>query len=1104
MTNSAGGVGSEPSLLSSYKVLEGDESVVLELWGISERIAKGVVKDLTGKLLSEVSPVSIFGGDDKSIKGSALLPYLKTTRLSAVLYTQDKEEVAWLASSVDEDAGLLERTFINFEEEKVSIQKLLPEDFLEDIEQKHGSRNSLDELGTELLDQGNQAYQNSSLPDAITWFTKALFVHVLLEDNEVVQACYGSLGSTYHACGERRKAVHCHEKQLKIAKEVGDRVGEGYAYSCLGIAYFSLGIYHRTIQCHEKSLQIAKKTEDQAGKCRAYSCLGIVYDSLGGCLKAIEYYEKGREIAREIGDQEGEACAYGNLGSAYQVLGESQKAIQYHLKCLKIVKETGDRVSEGSTYGNLGIAYHSLGEYRKAIEYHEKHLEITEEVGDRGGEARGYTNLGIACRSLGNYQKAIQHLEKGLGVAKEIEELATQGLAYSNLANVYYSLGDFRRSIEYHEKALQFAKEIGNRMGEETALSGLGNAYGSLGEYRKAIKYHEGHLQVAKDLGDRAGEGGAHGNLGIAYRSLGEYLKAIESHERQLEIASEIGDRAGEAAAYGNIGNVRYSLGDYREAIKSHEKCLQIEKEIGNQADEATTYGNLGNVYHALEDYQLAIEYHERNRKISEEVKDPSSEARANHNLGLSFFKLNNHLRSEEAFIRAISIYSELQAKLGRDEWKISIFEQQSRTYNELQDNYLITGEIEKALEVCERGRARSLFDLCSSRLGLSGEAFNEKKNITLVDIQEVAQRENRSFVYFSSLSGKSLHVWVVKGNALYGKNIELSDIKGTHVKILPFLAEEGSQRSLIADYLPFRIDLSSLGAGTNQLTKEEKLDPNALLSEGLEKLYQTLIAPIDKWLEGESLTIITDASMRDVPFAALYKNGPKGREYLIDKYTVSMAPSVGIFDLLHQLKPAKDGSALVVADPAIVGERLSGAKSEGEALAQKATSPKLLSEEEATVKAVIEAASDASILHFACHGSADARINRDSVFEGALCLTDGKGGKEMLYADEIQKLNLKADLVFLSACQTGKGALRREGVIGLSRAFLGAGVPSVIATHWGISDHTTQEIVQDFYTNFLESKMSKAEALRQTMLKQRKAHPDKPYLWGGFFLVGK
>ncbi len=440
------------------------------------------------------------------------------------------------------------------------------------------------------------------------------------------------------------------------------------------------------------------------------------------------------------------------------------------------------------------------------------------------------------------------------------------------------------------------------------------------------------------------------------------------------------------------------------------------------------------------------------------------------------------------------------------DKWKISIFEEQSSAYRMFQHNYFAIGKVERALEICEKGRARSLFDLYCSRLELSTETREVKENITLEKIQAIAEREKTSFVYFSKSLGNDLHVWVIKEDGMHSKKIELPE--GFKTKALPpSLRENELRRSLMGDYLPVRINFSSFNfenAADQFKEKEKHPDENAHLCEGLEKCYQTLITPIEEWIDGEKLTIITDATMRDVPFAALYKNGPNGREYLIDKYTISMTPSVRIFDLLHELKPLHNGSALIVADPDIKEKRLNGAKREGEALAQKIRKPTLLFDKKATVEAVKQAASDASILHFACHGSADARINNDSIFEGALCLTNGNGEKEMLYADEIQKLDLKADLAVLSACQTGKGAERREGIIGLPRAFLGAGVQSVIATHWSVSDYITQEIVSDFYTNLLDKKMPKAEALRQDMLVQRKAHPKKPELWGAFFLIGK
>ncbi len=1072
MTNTISSKRVEPSLLFSYNVFKGNSPAVLELWGHQERISKGVVKDLSGKQIGEISPASIFGGNNRSISGPFLVAYLKTTQMSAVLDIQGKDEVAWLIPSLDvsssysaaeaEGDDYFREVRIDFEEEKVSLQKFLPSAFLDYVQQNSKTKGKLDEIGAEFFENGEQADQNFRFSDSIVWFTKALYVYLTLDNKKNVGVCYGNLGFAFDSLGDYQRSIEYHKKALHVAKEIKDRANTGTAYGSLGNAYYSLGEYREAIACHGKSLMIAKAAEDR----------------------------------------EDEGRTYGNLGNAHQALGEYRKAIVFHLRHLEITIELGDFAEEGAVYGNLGCVHYSLGEYQKAIECHKKRLQAAKKTEDRAGEGRAYGNLGNAYLSLGDFPKAVEYHKKDLEIAKEMEGLSGEGEAYGNLGSTYYCFGEYRKAIECYERALQIAKEIGDQKSEGSACGGLGNTYHDLGEYFKAIEYHEKRLEIAKKIENRVGEGRTYGNLGKVYSALGAYHQAIEYHEKCLRIMKEIEDRAGEVYAYAGLGNACLALGDYRTAIEHHEKCLRISKEIKDRVNEGKIYGDLGCTYFLLGEYQKAIELHERSQEIADEVGGRENKAQAGHNLGLSLFEQKNYSKSEKLLNQSIAGFLEVEASLDRDDWKISTFEQQSKTYRILQRNYFAVGEVDRALEVCERSRARSLFNLFCSRLGISQEAWKERDNISLETMQRIAKNEKAVFTYFSVSLDNDVHVWVVRADGIQSKRIELSE--GFRTDVLSLLREDNSCRSLMASYLPNRVDFSSLGDESKQPSVIEKQDPNVSLLEGLEKCYQILITPIEDWLDAKRMIIIVDAAMRDVPFAALYKNGSSGKEYLIDKYTVSMVPSMRVFDILHELETVKNGLALIVADPAICENRLPGAKTEGEALVKKIPSPKLLNGEVATVEAVKEAACNASILHFACHGSGDARINRDSVFEGALCFTDGSGCKEMLYADEIQKLDLKADLVFLSACQTGKGALRREGVIGLSRAFLGAGVPSVIATHWNISDYITQEIVLDFYTNFLEDKIPKAEALRRAMLKQRRAYPDKPYLWGAFFLVGK
>ncbi len=161
MTNSTNSVESKPSLLYNYTAYGKDIPVVLELWGIQERITKCKVKDLSGNQISEISEASILGGKDQSITGSALLAYLKITKLSAVLYIQENEEIAWLLPS-----------FASLEEQGASSQNLLGGDFCEVIKQNCCNKSDLNVFAAKLLNDGIMVYQHSCFFDATIHFIR--------------------------------------------------------------------------------------------------------------------------------------------------------------------------------------------------------------------------------------------------------------------------------------------------------------------------------------------------------------------------------------------------------------------------------------------------------------------------------------------------------------------------------------------------------------------------------------------------------------------------------------------------------------------------------------------------------------------------------------------------------------------------------------------------------------------------------------------------------------------------------------------------------------------------------------------------------------------
>ena len=173
---------------------------------------------------------------------------------------------------------------------------------------------------------------------------------------------YCTLGNACQSQGSFSKAIECHGQDLAIAKEVGDRAGEGGAYGNLGNAYYSLGDYSKAIAYHVQGLSIAKEVSDRAGEGRAYGKLGRAYQELGNFSKNFEYHAQHMAIATEVGDRVGEGEAYGDLGRAYRSQGDFGQAIECHTQRLEIAKEVGDRAREGQAYGNLGTCHMHLNE----------------------------------------------------------------------------------------------------------------------------------------------------------------------------------------------------------------------------------------------------------------------------------------------------------------------------------------------------------------------------------------------------------------------------------------------------------------------------------------------------------------------------------------------------------------------------------------------------------------------------------------------------------------------------------------------------------------------------------------------------------------------
>ncbi|XP_074608622.1 tetratricopeptide repeat protein 28-like [Acropora palmata] len=865
--------------------------------------------------------------------------------------------------------------------------------------------------------------------------------------------------------GDFRKAIEYHERHLKVARAVGDRVGEGSAYGNLGNAYQSLGDFRKAIEHHEKHLEIAKEVGHRVGERNAYGHLGNAYWSLGDFRKAIKYHEKRLEIAIEVGHRVGEGNAYGSLGNAFQSLGDFRKAIEHHEKCLEIAKEVSDRVGEGCAYGNLGNAYQSLGDFRKAIEHHEKHLEIAKEVGHRVGEGNAYGGLGNDYHSLGDFRKAIKYHEKRLEIAIEVGHRVGEGCAYGNLGNAYQSLGDFRKAIKYHEKDLEIAIEVGNRVGEEGAYGNLGNAYQSLGDFRKAIEYHEKCLEIAIEVGDRVGEGNASGGLGNAYQSLGDFRKAIKYHEKRLEIAIEVGHRVGEGSAYGNLGNAFQSLGDFRKAIEYHEKHLEIAIEVGNRVGEGMSHHNIGHGYFSLGQFEIAL----------------------------------------DKFVSAVEAFNTLRSLLkSEDDWKINFRELHDNSYYAIWRLLLRIGKIDEALFAADQGRAQTLSD----NLGIQYKLALPSSDVTF-DSKERISRFSTELsipIIFLATEELAINIWFLRRGkeiAFRKQTLEASITGKEPIRVLLGAILEKIRRGNTAETCEDRTfgrELYNEFPSSREVCGEEVGNPPLLPSNNAFKpFYDAVIGPIEDLLgpEDDELVIVSDGALCFIPWAAV-----------IESIRIRIVPSLKSYQLISSVPKGyhKKTGALLVGNPCL--EQLKNplhalpcAQKEVEMIAAILKNTPLVGKQ-ATKAEVMKRMSSVGLIHIAAHG--------DEV-TGQIALSPNPGWTQfpkeedyILKMSDVQAANLRARLVVLSCCHSGRGRiLKGEGVVGIARAFLAAGARSVLVALWAIDDEATMEFMKRFYQHLKEGKTASA-AVHQSMKSLRESEEfSEMWDWAPFQLIG-
>ena len=714
------------------------------------------------------------------------------------------------------------------------------------------------------------------------------------------------------------------------------------------------------------------------------------------------------------------------------------------------------------------------------------------------------------------YQAAATKLEKILKQPQSDSLYQIQLL--SNLGIAYKNLGQYSQSADRHlaaaKQMMQLMLQTNEAQQKQTyrrnlgqILLNLGTTQELLGNYDRARRAYTQSLRLARETQSPPLEILALNNLGGLQSTLVEDNDALQNLEAALKISQAQPDRATVANITLNLASIHHFRHNYTKARPFYNDAFKLAQTQNNRVLQAKILSDLGLLEEDQKNYPTAIANHQKSLAIAKSLEDPELQATALNNLGHTLRATNQLTEAETTLRQSIQLMDRLRLNLN-DTYKVSKLDTQLNTYSLLQKVLVEANKPEAALEAAEQGRARAFAELLAQRQNPS-KSMGELPTITLEKIRETAKKQNATLIEYAIVpdedfkfrgkqranAGKLL-IWVVNPN---GK------ITMRQVDLILKRKTQGTLDFTISVARCLSPNCPTLADGLNLPAVPDSPDPvpDAFFYPALPELYQTLIQPIADLLPKnptDRIVIIPQESLFLVPFAALPNQ--KGT-YFIEDHTLAYSPSIQVLGLIQPHPTAPAPNPLIVGNPSPMPENLPELPaSETEAIAiAKLFNTTAITGAAATRAKVYPKLEQATHIHLATHGLLEYGQIEAIDTPGAIALAPSPGDNGLLTANDVFNLSLNAELVVLSACDTGRGTLTGDGVLGLSRSWLAAGTSSLVVSLWAVNDKSTSELMTDFY-RALQTNPDRAVALRSAMLTTLKQYPS-PRDWAAFTLMG-
>lgn len=893
----------------------------------------------------------------------------------------------------------------------------------------------------------------------------------------------------------RQAVIEKYNQALSFYVSAGDNYRQALTHHEIGIAHVGGSDFRQALESFSRALPLFQLTDDRSMQAETLNYLGGVNDVLGDVRNALSYYEQALTLFRSLGDGAREALLLNNLAKTYSNISEWQQAIQYYNRALAAFRAAGDRELEALALHNLGVAHNSLGDPEKALEYHQQSLALRRALKNQRTEADSLTSMGAAYSRLGRLTEAVKFYNDALLLRLNAKDRRGEGTTLNYLGVAYAALNQPEKALECLQQALQIQRATGNRRVEAIVLGNLGEVFINLSQPEKALEMQRQAIEIFRSIGDRNYEARTLVGIARAERNAGRHDEARKQVETAISVIEDV-------RASGDMQQLRASyLASRQDAYQLHiDLLMQLHK-----GDPSAGYDAL-----ALQTAERA-----RARSLLELLTESSVDVRQGADTAI--------LKRERELIQQIN---------GK------AFRLTQR--NTAQQNDLLKKEISRLEDELRQVQAEIRND------NPHYAAITQPEPLSLKEIQGRLLDQDSLLLEYS-LGDERSYLWAVTADSIAGYELPKRElIQKAAQRVTGLLTARGvRQRNETAQQRVQRIAAA-----------------DAELPEAARQLSEMILAPAAGKLANRRLLVVPDGALQYLPFAMLPVSTGKGETVpLIVQNEIVTLPSASTLAVLRKeltgRQPAPKMLA-VFADPVFAADDernkaraiRSGGKGEtkpqtAETLAEgrnivheeekpagilggRLLIPRLpftrqeadrilaIAPNSANLKAVDFKASRAMAistelglyryLHFATHGLLDTERANLSALVLSLVDEQGKPQDGFLRANEIYNLNLPAELVVLSACQTGLGReIKGEGLVGLTRGFMYAGAARVVVSLWNVNDRATAELMPRFYQKMLKEGERPAAALRSAQVEMwRQKQWSAPYYWAAFVLQGE